>query len=136
MSRRTTHQALQLEWVKSITCIVSIHLSCRFVSIKVFKQCCRSALYFLFRCCGVMFLCQFITFIPCGMCRFGDANNCRGDLVVGIVYIRCVWLGECRQHVVSLMKSSHSAFRKFQRASEEHGVGLTRALCLIKDGRC
>ena len=45
-----------------------------------------------------MFLCQFVTFIvpSWNVClamaslyvSFGDANGCRGELVVGIVYIR------------------------------------------------
>ena len=37
---------------------------------------------------------------------------------------------------MSLVKSSHIAFRKLQRGSDKHSVGLRRASCLIKDGRC
>ena len=33
---------------------------------------------------------------------FGDGNDCRGELVVGIVYIRCVWFGKCRQHFANI----------------------------------
>ena len=51
-----------------------------------------------------MSLCQFVTFIvpswnvylaiASWYVSFGDANDCRGELVVSIIYIRCVWFGE------------------------------------------
>ena len=80
-------------------------LSC---CVYMFKQCCRSVLYFLFGFGGEMF----VTFIvpSWNAClavaswyvSFGDANDCRGELVVVMVYIRWVWFVKCREHFASV----------------------------------
>ena len=86
VSRRTALQAFRVEWVKSIACTVSIHLSC----------CCR-VMFFLFGCGGMVFLCQVITFIvPPGdiylsvaswYVLFVSFDDCRDKLAITIVYI-------------------------------------------------